>query len=331
LFITMPRPVVIGTGICIPEKILTNFDLEKMVETTNEWIVTRTGIQERHLVENGICTSDMGAEAGKRALEKAGLQPDELDLIMVGTMTPDNLFPSSACVIQEKLNAKNAAAFDVSAACSGFLFILSIAEQYIKTDAFQNILVVGAETMSRFVDWEDRSTCVIFGDGAGAVVLQARNENSRGIIATKLFTDGSYRDMLYLPAGGSRLPASRKSIENNDHYLKMRGNELFKIAVRALTDSCRTILQENNMVLDDVALFIPHQANIRIIKAVANQLGLPMDKVFSNIDRYGNTSASSIPIALDEAARSGRLKEGDLVLLAAFGSGLTWASTLLRW
>jgi 3-oxoacyl-[acyl-carrier-protein] synthase-3 len=327
----MPKPVIIGTGICIPKKILTNFDLERMVETSDEWIVTRSGISQRHLVEDGICTSDLGAEAGKRALEKAGTQPEDLDLIMVGTMTPDTLFPSTACVIQKKLKAKNAAAFDVSAACSGFLFVLSIAEQYIKTGAFKNILVVGSETMSRFIDWDDRSTCVLFGDGAGALVLQGRNENSRGIIATRLFSDGSYKDMLYLPAGGSKRPASKASVGDKDHYLKMRGNELFKIAVRALTDSCRIILQENDLTLDDVDLFVPHQANIRIIKAVANQLELPMEKVFTNIERYGNTSASSIPIALDEAARSGRLKEGDLVLLAAFGSGLTWASSLLQW
>jgi 3-oxoacyl-[acyl-carrier-protein] synthase-3 len=327
----MPKPVIIGTGICVPKKILTNFDLERMVETSDEWIVTRSGISQRHLVEDGICTSDLGAEAGKRALEKAGTKPEDLDLIMVGTMTPDMLFPSSACVIQKKLKAKNAAAFDVSAACSGFLFVLSIAEQYIKTGAFKNILVVGSETMSRFIDWDDRSTCVLFGDGAGALVLQGRNENSRGIIATRLFSDGSYKDMLYLPAGGSKRPASKASVGDKDHYLKMRGNELFKIAVRALTDSCRVILQEHDLTLDDVDLFVPHQANIRIIKAVANQLGLPMEKVFTNIERYGNTSASSIPIALDEAARSGRLKEGDLVLLAAFGSGLTWASSLLKW
>lgn len=327
----MPKPVIIGTGICIPEKILTNSDLERIVETSDEWIVTRSGISQRHLVDDGICTSDLGAEAGKKALEKAGTQPEDLDLIMVGTMTPDTLFPSTACVIQEKLKAKNAAAFDVSAACSGFLFVLSIAEQYIKTGAFKNILVVGSETMSRFIDWDDRSTCVLFGDGAGALVLQGRNENSRGIIATRLFSDGLYKDMLYLPAGGSKCPASKESVGNKDHYLKMRGNELFKIAVRALSDSCRVILQENDLTLDDVDLFVPHQANIRIIKAVANQLGLPMEKVFTNIERYGNTSASSIPIALDEAARSGRLKEGDLVLLAAFGSGLTWASSLLYW
>lgn len=327
----MLRPVVIGTGICIPEKVLTNYDIEKMVETTNEWIVTRSGISKRHLAGEGICTSDMGAEAGRKSLDNAGLRPEELDLIIAGTMTPDTLFPSTACVIQEKLGAKNAAAFDVSAACSGFLFVLSVAEQYIKTGAFKNILLVGAETMSRFVDWEDRSTCVLFGDGAGAVLLQGRNDNGRGVVATRLFSNGSYRDMLYLPAGGSQTPASPESIAQGDHYLKMRGNELFKVAVRALTDSCCTILQENNLTLEDVDLFVPHQANIRIIKAVANQLGLSMDKVFTNIDRYGNTSAASIPIALYEAADSGRLKEGNLVLMAAFGSGLTWASALLRW
>lgn len=327
----MPKPVIVGTGICVPEKILTNFDLERIVETSDEWIMTRTGISQRHLVVDGICTSDLGAGAAKKALEMAGINPEDLDLIMVGTMTPDMLFPSTACVVQKKLKAKNAAAFDVSAACSGFLFVLSIAEQYIKTGAFKNILVIGSETMSRFIDWDDRSTCVLFGDGAGALVLQGRNENNRGIIATRLFSDGSYNDMLYLPAGGSKRPASKASVEEKDHYLKMRGHELFKIAVRELSDSCRVILQENDLTLDDVDLFVPHQANIRIIKAVANQLDLPMEKVFTNIERYGNTSASSIPLALDEAARSGRLKEGDLVLLAAFGSGLTWASSLLRW
>jgi 3-oxoacyl-[acyl-carrier-protein] synthase-3 len=327
----MLKPVITGTGINVPKKILTNADLEKMVDTTDEWIVTRSGISERHLVEDGVCTSDLGAGAGKKALESAGLAAEELDLIIVGTMSPDTIFPSSACVVQEKLGAKNAAAFDVSAACSGFLFILSIAEQYIRTGTYKNILVVGAETMSRFVDWEDRTTCVLFGDGAGAVVLQGRDEDSRGIISTRLFTDGSYRDTLYLPAGGSACPASAESVEKRKHYLKMEGKELFKIAISALTDASRTILEDTGFTLDDVDVFIPHQANIRIIKMVANLLDMPMEKVYTNIERYGNTSASSIPIALDEAVRTGRIKKGDLVLLAAFGSGLTWASTLLRW
>ncbi len=327
----MLKPVITGTGISVPKKILTNADLEKMVDTTDEWIVTRSGISERHLVEDGICTSDLGAGAGNMALESAGLAAEELDLIIVGTMSPDRLFPATACVIQEKLGAKNAAAFDVSAACSGFLFILSIAEQYIRTGTYKNILVVGAETMSRFIDWEDRTTCVLFGDGAGAVVLQGRDEDNRGIITTRLFTDGSYRDALYLPAGGSARPASAESVERREHYLKMEGKELFRIAIKALTNASRTILEDTGFTLDDVDVFIPHQANIRIIKMVANLLDMPMEKVYTNIERYGNTSASSIPIALDEATRSGRIKNGDLVLLAAFGSGLTWASTLVRW
>lgn len=327
----MLKPVITGTGISVPEKILTNADLEKMVDTTDEWIVSRSGISERHLVEDGVSTSDLGAGAGKNALESAGLAAEELDLIMVGTMSPDRLFPASACVVQEKLGAKNAAAFDVSAACSGFLFILSIAEQYIRTGTYKNILLVGAETMSRFVDWQDRTTCVLFGDGAGAVVLQGRDDGDRGIITTLLFTDGSYQDTLYLPAGGSAYPASVESVESGAHYLKMQGKELFKIAISALANASRAILADTGFTLDDVDVFIPHQANIRIIKMVANLLDMPMEKVYTNIERYGNTSASSIPIALDEAVRSGRIKKGDLVLLAAFGSGLTWASTLLRW
>ncbi len=327
----MANAVIIGTGSHLPNKVLSNFDLEKMVNTTDEWIKTRTGISERRLVANGTSTSDLVIPAAKAALESAGISALSLDLILLATVTPDVVFPATACLIQHKLGAKNAVAFDLNAACSGFLYALKTAEQYIKADTYKNVLVIGAETMSRLIDWRDRGTCVLFGDGAGAVVLQSGKNNGRGIIDTQLYVDGSFYELLSVPAGGSRLPTSHQTIDDNLHYIRMKGNEVFKIAVRNLAQSAREALKNNKLSVDDIDLFVPHQANIRIIQAMANALSFPMEKVYTNIEKYGNTSAASIPVALDEAVRKGRLKKGDLVLLSAFGGGLTWATSLVRW
>jgi 3-oxoacyl-[acyl-carrier-protein] synthase-3 len=327
----LANTVIAGTGSYLPKRVLTNFDLEKIVETSDEWIKTRTGIHERRLVEDGVATSDLAINAARAALENAGLAPDELELIIVATVTPDRLFPATACMIQYQLGAKNAVAFDLNAACSGFIYCLKTAEQYIKAGSCKNILIIGAEAISKIVDWTDRNTCVLFGDGAGAAVIQASNDNCRGIVDTQLHVDGSLTDVLAMPAGGSKLPASRQTVDDKLHYIKMKGNELFKIAVRNMAESAQDILECNGLTVKDVDLFIPHQANIRIINAVANAISLPEDRICYTIKKYGNTSAASIPIALDEAARSGRLKRGDLVLLSAFGSGLAWAASLIRW
>ncbi len=327
----MARAIIIGTGSYLPERVLTNFDLEKKVDTSDEWIQTRTGISERRLAEDNIATSDLAVPAATAALDAAGITAAELDLIIVATVTPDRVFPATACLIQHQLEAENAAAFDLNAACSGFVYGLKVAEQFLLSGSYKNIMILGAETISKTVDWSDRNTCVLFGDGAGAAVVQAGDDNRRGIIDIRLYTDGSFADLLVMPAGGSRLPASHKTITEGLHHIKMKGNEIFKIAVRNLTESAQTILKDNGFTIEDVALFVPHQANSRIIQAVANALSLPLDKVYSIIHKYGNTSAASIPIALDEAARNGRLKRGDLVLLSAFGSGLAWAAALIRW
>jgi 3-oxoacyl-[acyl-carrier-protein] synthase-3 len=327
----MPHAVIAGTGSYLPERVLTNFDLERMVDTSDEWIKTRTGISERRLAGDEMATSDLALPAAKAALESAGLPAAELELIIMATVTPDRLFPATACLIQHRLGAAAAAAFDLNAACSGFIYGLKIAQQYIKAGACRNILVIGAETISKIVDWSDRNTCVLFGDGAGAVVLQADEDDCHGVIDTQLYTDGSLANVLAMPAGGSRLPPSHQTVDEKLHYIKMKGNELFKIAVRNLAESAEAILSHNHFTIQDIDLFIPHQANIRIIQAVAGALSLPMERVYSTIAKYGNTSAASIPIALDEAARNGRLKRGDLVLLSAFGSGLAWAASLIRW
>ncbi len=327
----MARAVIAGTGSYLPEKVLTNFDLEKMVDTSDEWIQTRTGIRERRIAGENEATSDLAIPAAEVALEAAGISAAELDLIIVATVSPDRVFPAVAARIQHHIKAKNAAGFDINAACSGFVFGLKIAEQYVLSARHKNVMVIGAEVNSRMIDWEDRNTCVLFGDGAGAVVVNASDDGARGIIETCLYTDGAYTDSLGVPAGGSRLPASHETIDGRLHYIKMKGNEIFKIAVRNLTESAQLILKNNGFTIDDIDLFVPHQANSRIIQAVANALSLPMDKAYSTIDKYGNTSAASIPIALDEATRCGRLKRGDLALLSAFGGGLSWAASLLRW
>ncbi|MEW6118180.1 MAG: beta-ketoacyl-ACP synthase III [Nitrospirota bacterium] len=326
----MLKARIIATGSYVPERVLTNADLEKMVDTSDEWITERTGIKERRIAAKDEATSDLAYEASKRALKQVDIKPKDLDLIVVATISGDMAIPSTACFLQHRLDAKKAAAFDINAACSGFVYALSVAESFIKTGTYKRVLVVGAETLSRFTDWEDRTTCVLFGDGAGAAVLEATTGES-GILSTTIHSDGSLWEFISLPGGGSRTPATRESIKDRLHYIKMKGNETFKVAVRTLEGLVVDTLKSNKLKPSQLQMLIPHQANLRIIKATADRLGLPMDRVMLNIDRYGNTSAASIPIALDEAVRTGRIRTGDFIMLEAFGGGLTWASALIRW
>ncbi len=326
----MIRTRIIGTGSYLPERVLTNFDLERIVETSDQWITERTGIKERRLAKEGEATSDLSVRAARAALESARVKPEELDLILVATATPDMLFPSTACLVQDRIGAKGAAAFDLSAACSGFIFALSVADQFIRSGTYSTIMVIGAEVLSRIVDWEDRNTCVLFGDGAGAVVVRG-TKGERGILSTHIHSDGSLWDLIYVPGGGSRFPPSPQTIKKRLNYMKMKGNETFKVAVRSLEDAAIEALKYNDLSPADIGLYIPHQANYRIIQAVAQRLNIPMEKVLINLHRCGNTSAASIPVALDEAVRTGRVREKDILLLEAFGGGLTWGSAVIRW
>lgn len=323
------RARIVGTGSYVPERVLTNADLERMVATSDTWIVERTGIRERRIAAPGEACSDLGTKAAERALEAAGLTAADLDLILVATCTGDSPLPSTACLIQHRLGAVRAAACDISAACCGFVYALAVGEAYVKT-GLRHILVVGAEVMSVITDWTDRSTCILFGDGAGAVVLGPA-DGDRGILSSHLHSDGNLWDLICVPGGGSRIPPSDKMLADGLQYIKMKGNETFKVAVKTLEESARETLSANHLSMDDLDLYVPHQANARIIKAVADRLELPMEKVVLNMDRYGNTSAASIPLALDEAVREGRVKAGSLVMIEAFGSGLTWASAVIRW
>ncbi len=326
----MVRARITGTGSSVPDRVLTNFDLEKMVETSDEWITTRTGIKERRIAAADEYTSTFAVKAAKNALQLAGVTAVDIDLIIVATITPDFPFPATACIVQNELGAANAVAFDVTAACSGFLYALSIADKFIRTGAAKRALVIGAEVLSRIVDWTDRNTCLLFGDGAGAVVLDA-SEGERGILSSHIHSDGAYWELLYQPGCGSRNPPVQKSLDDKLVYLMMQGNEIFKLAVRAMAEVANEALAANNMIAADINLFIPHQANRRIIDAIGKRLGLSDERVVVNLDRYGNTSAASIPIALDEVNRASRINEGDILLLDAFGGGLTWGSVLLRW
>jgi len=321
---------IIGTGSYLPQKVLTNADLEKLVDTTDEWITTRTGIKERRIADEKEASSDLAFHAANFALQMAGIAPEEIDLIIVATLSPDMTFPSTACLVQAMLGAKKAFAFDLSAACSGFVYALSVADQFLKSGKYRYALVVGSEVISRVLDWMDRSTCVIFGDGAGAVILKGVNAK-KGILSTHLHSDGQFWDLLYIPGGGSRLPISEKVIANRMHFLKMKGSETFKIAVRNLEEVAWEALNDLQLSVEDIAFMVPHQANIRIIKALTERLKFPEEKVVINIDRCGNTSAASIPIALDEVVRSGRVKEGDYLLFIAFGAGLTWGASIIKW
>ncbi len=321
---------IVGTGSYAPKKVITNNDLAKMVDTSDEWITERTGIKERRVVEKGQVTSDLAYEASRSAMKAAGVEAKDLDLIITATTTPDTYMPSLGCVLQDRLHAKKAAAFDIYAACSGFIYGLSVANAFIKSDAYSTVLLVGAEVLSKFMDWEDRTTCVLFGDGAGAVVVQ-RHAGKRGVLSTHLHSDGSLGSLLTVPGGGSLHPPTLDTVEKKMHYIKMKGNETFKAAVLALERVVEEALEHNKVRPEDIDWLIPHQANIRIIQAMAQRLKMPMEKVIVTIQKYGNTSSASIPMAMDEAVREGRIKEHDLLLLEAFGGGLTWASALVRW
>jgi 3-oxoacyl-[acyl-carrier-protein] synthase-3 len=321
---------IVGTGSYAPEKVLTNADLEKMVDTTDEWIVTRSGIRERHIAREDEATSDLATVAAQRALEQAKVAPEDVDLIIVATITPDMVFPSTACFVQNRLGARNATCFDLEAACSGFLFAVNTASQYIKTGAIRTALVIGAEKLSTVIDWQDRATCVLFGDGAGAVVLQACAP-TEGILSTVTGSDGALTELLNLPGGGSRHPTSPQTIEQRLHYMKMVGKDVFKHAVRAMSEAGRKAIEQAGLTIDQIACVVPHQANMRIVEAIRDRMGVGPEKFFVNLDRYGNMSAASIPVALDEAVRMGRIQRGDAVLLVAFGGGLTWAAMVVRW
>jgi 3-oxoacyl-[acyl-carrier-protein] synthase-3 len=327
----MIRAKILGTGAAVPKKILSNADLEKLVETSDEWITTRTGIRERHIVADGEHFSDLCTKAGEQALKRAHVRPDDLDMILVGTISGDMPFPATSCLVQRNLGATRAAASDVSAACVGFLYALHLADGLIQAGKAHNVLVIGGEILSRYVDWTDRNTCVLFGDGAGAVLLQA-TRGDHGILGSIMKANGNYHDFICMPGGGSDRPANDpKSIEERLPYIKMKGNETFRVAVKAMADVTQELLTEQGFTHEQVDLFIPHQANLRIIDAVSEKLKIDPGKVYKNIDRYGNTSAASIPIALDECVRDGKLETGDMVLMTAFGAGLVWGSVLLRW
>jgi 3-oxoacyl-[acyl-carrier-protein] synthase-3 len=320
---------ILGTGAYAPERILTNKDLEQMVETSDEWIVSRTGIKERRIAAQGDAASDLAVRAAERAISRAGLTPSQIELIICATVTPDMMFPSTACLIQAKLGIKNAPAFDLSAGCSGFTYALAVGAQ-LAQEAYRYVLVVGVDVLSKITDYTDRSTCVLFGDGAGAAVLGPVPEGY-GILAAELGADGGGGDLLKLPAGGSLKPASVDSVGQGEHFIKMAGNEVFKFAVRIMDRAAGAVLEKAQLAPDDVAWFVPHQANVRIIQAAAARLEVPLERFFVNVDRYGNTSAASIAIALDELARSGELHHGQNVVTVGFGAGLTWAAVALRW
>ena len=327
----MPSARIVGTGSYVPARVLTNADLEKLVDTSDEWIVTRTGISERHVASDDEATSDLAYHAARAALESSGVDPGDLDMILVATATPDMFFPSTACVLQDRLGARRSGGLDISAACSGFIYGLAVANGLIRAGTARTVLLLGAETLTKVVNWQDRNTCVLFGDGAGAVVLRA-DEGEGGVLSVHLYADGSKGPLLILPGGGSRHPMSQAVLEAGLTKIQMNsGNEVFKLAVRPMEDAALTALKQNGYEVGDVDFIITHQANMRIISALGQRLGLPDHKVVANLKRVGNTSAASIPLALDEAVRDGRVQAGHLVLLCAFGGGLTWASSLIRW
>lgn len=321
---------VVGTGSSVPDKVLTNHDLETMVDTTDEWILARTGIRERRIASPEDFTSTLATAAALHALDMAGVAPGELDMIIVATVTPDYPFPSTAALVQNNIQAVNASAFDISAACSGFIYAASIVDKFIKAGTIKNALVIGAEVLSRIVDWTDRNSCLLFGDGAGAVVIRAEN-GTAGILDTFMMSDGSHWELLCQPAPGNRNPVSHQVVDERLAFIRMQGNEVFKLAVRAMEDAALKVLAAGALTAADIDLFIPHQANMRIIDAIGKRLGVPQEKTYVNIDRLGNTSSASIPIALDEANRQGLLTSGDLLLLDAFGGGMAWGALTIRW
>lgn len=329
---TSKIPVAIaGTGSYLPERIMTNKDLESIVETTEEWITSRTGIKERRIAAEGENTSDLATAAAKNALENAGIDAADIDLIIVGTITPDTLTPATACYVQHNLGATSALAFDVSAACSGFLYAMEIAQRMISDGAFKNALIIGAEKLSSFTNWSDRNTCVLFGDGAGAAVLTRGSENTGRILATEIGTDGSKASILNIPGGGSACPTTKENADQKLASLAMQGKEVFKHAVNAMKRSAEAVIEEAGLSADNIKLVIPHQANLRIIDAIADRLTIPNEKVFVNLHKYGNTSAAAVAIALDEAHREGKFERGDNIVLVGFGAGLTWAAIAIEW
>ncbi len=321
---------ITGVGSFVPQKIITNYDLANIVDTSNQWIIERTGIEERRIAEDTIATSDLATIAAQRAMEDAKVLPKDIDLILVATISPDHIFPSTACIVQDKIGAINAAAFDINAGCTGYIYALTTAKAFIKSGIYKRVLVIGSEVLSKIVNWKDRNTCILFGDGAGACVVEACEEGL-GIIAEELGSDGSKGDVLTVPAGGSRKPSSLETLEKGLNYIQMDGKEVFKFAVRTMEKSSKAILKKAGLDSKDIDLLIPHQANIRIIDSAMKKLKLPREKVFINLNKYGNTSAASVPVALDEALKSKKIKKGDNLLLVAFGAGLTWGSILLKW
>jgi 3-oxoacyl-[acyl-carrier-protein] synthase III len=321
---------IIATGSYVPERILTNGDLERIVDTTDEWIRTRTGISERRIAAADEATSDMATKAATAAMDQAGVDAKEIDLIIVATVTPDMFFPATACWVQKKLGAVRAACFDISAACSGFLYAMEIAQQFISTHVYNTVLIVGADKLSSIINWSDRNTCVLFGDGAGAAILRNRGA-SHGVVATHMGSDGEFAEILFMPGGGSRCPITTENIGQQLNTIKMQGKETYKQAVTAMSDAADRALEAAGLKYDEIACVIPHQANMRIIEAIAHRMRLPIEKFYVNLEKYGNTSAAAVAIALDEAHRAGRFKVGDYILLVVFGGGLTWASSVIQW
>ncbi len=327
----MRHAYIKGTGSYLPEKILTNADLEKMVDTSDEWITTRTGIKERHISAEDESTGDMAAKAIERAIENANVKKEDIDIIIIATITPDHLFPSTACVVQKLLDMSGIPVFDISAACTGFIYGMHVANGLIAANAANNIVVVGAETLTKITDWTDRSTCVLFGDGAGAVVVGGTEDPNKGILSSYWGADGKLGDLLIQPAGGSRIPTTIETVKNGLHYIKMQGNPVFKHAVRMMGDAAVKVIEEAGLTNKDIDYLVPHQANIRIIESTAKRINLPMEQVFVNIDKTANTSSATIPIALDEMNRKGMLTEGKTIVIDAFGGGFTWGAMVIRW
>jgi len=328
----MKKIGIMGTGSCFPERVVPNSYFEKIVDTTDEWIVSRTGIRTRRMIEPGQALSDLATHASEQALEMAGLPPEKLDIIVVGTSTADMLSPSAACIIQHRLGAQNAVAFDINAACPGFIYGLAVAQKFMQDGSYHHALVIGGEIISNRIDFKDRATCVLFGDGAGAVVLGHSNSNGDGeIVDVNIQSDGKLWELIHVPGGGSRIPASLKMLEEGLQYLKMQGNEVFKYAVRIMVDSAVKTMRSTGITSDEIDWFIPHQANLRIMETVARRLGIPLEKVIVTVHKHGNTSAASIPTALDEAVRSGKIQRGDLILTSSFGAGFTWGAALFRY
>jgi len=321
---------IIGTGSYVPEKRLTNENLSKIVETSDDWITTRTGIKERRIAAKDENTSDMAARAALKAIEQAKISSEEIELILVATATPDMLFPATACFVQKKIGARNAACLDISAACAGFIFGLEIGQQFITSHTYDTVLVIGAEKLTSITNWTDRNTCILFGDGAGAAILRHRG-SAHGVISTHIGSDGQFTDILFMPGGGSRCPITRDNVDLNLNTIHMTGKEVYKQAVTAMIDASKKALDQAGLSIHDIACVIPHQANLRIIEAIADRLKIPLERFYVNLDRYGNTSAAAVAIALDEANRTGRIKSGDYVLMVVFGGGLTWASTIIEW